>query len=124
MSGGTTHREDVDGNGDYVFDVDTTYATDGENELIVSISYRDRWNQGRQTAVRLPVTIANPLRVDAWNQERYVVPAVADQSPVTATYQLRHAAELTATVLRGGEPIRPLADNHHQQTVVWRQGEP
>src|SRR3546814_17375757 len=102
MSGGTTHREDVDGNGDYVFDVDTTYATDGENELIVSISYRDCWNQGRQTAVRLPVTIANPLRVDAWNQERYVVPAVADESTVTATYQLRHAAELTATVVQIG----------------------
>src|SRR3546814_17697223 len=79
MSGGTTHREDVDGNGDYVFDVDTTYATDGENELIVSISYRARWNQRPQTAVRLPVTIANPLRVDPWNQQRYVVPAAADE---------------------------------------------
>src|SRR3546814_3054135 len=118
MSGGTTHREDVDGNGDYVFDVDTTYATDGENELIVSISYRDRWNQGRQTAVRLPVTIANPLRVDAWNQERYVVPAVADESTVTATYQLSHAAELTANVVRGGEPIRSEEHTSELQSLM------
>src|SRR3546814_11234324 len=109
MIGGTTLREDVDDNGDYVFDVDTTYATDGENELIVSISYRDRWNQGRQTAVRLPVTIANPLRVDAWNPERYVVPAVAAEAQVTATYPLRPAAELTPNVVRGGETHRPPA---------------
>src|SRR3546814_17184280 len=59
------------------------------------------------TALVRPV--ANPLRVDSWNQERYVVPAGEDESTVTATYQLGHAAELTANVVRGGAPIRTLA---------------
>src|SRR3546814_1040186 len=76
---------------------------------IFFFSYRDRWNQWRQTALRVPVTVANPLRVDSWNQERYVVPPVAGESTVTATYQLSHAAELTANVVRGGAPIRTLA---------------